>query len=80
MENKRNPTSCTRIKRMVSVMISDNGHTPFESINFNNGIGLQNTRERLEQLFGKKQSFSIKPNLPFGTVVNCVLPLQFSNK
>jgi sensor histidine kinase YesM len=65
---------------MVSVMIRDNGQTPFDSINFDTGIGLQNTRERLEQLFGKKQSLSIRANQPSGTEVNFVLPLQFSSK
>lgn len=61
----------------VSVNIRDNGQTPFESINFGRGIGLQNTRERLEQLFGEKQSLKILPNEDAGTLVNFVIPFQF---
>jgi LytS/YehU family sensor histidine kinase len=65
---------------MISVTIADNGQTPFETINFNTGIGLQNTKERLEQLFGKNQSFSIQPNQPAGTMIDLFLPLQFNAK
>ncbi len=67
-----------KINDMISVTISDNGQTPFETINFNIGIGLQNTKERLEQLFGKDQSFTIEPNQSAGTRVNLLLPLQFN--
>lgn len=67
-----------KINDMISVTIEDNGQTPFETINFNTGIGLQNTKERLEQLFGEKQSFTIGPNQSAGTKVNFLLPLQFS--
>ena len=67
-----------KINDMISVTIADNGQTPFESINFNTGIGLQNTKERLEQLFGKNQSFTIQPNHSAGTKVNFFIPLQFS--
>jgi len=69
-----------KINDMISVTIADNGQTPFETINFNTGIGLQNTKERLEQLFGKNQSFSIQPNQPAGTMVNFFLPLQLNAK
>jgi hypothetical protein len=61
----------------LSVAIGDNGQTAFESINFETGIGLQNTRERLKELFGRQQSFNIQRNLMAGTLVNIVLPLQF---
>lgn len=63
----------------VSVDIRDNGPTRFDTINFASGIGLQNTRERLQQLFGDKQSFAIAPNLQTGTHVSFSIPLQFSN-
>ena len=69
-----------KVNDMISVTIADNGQTPFESINFNTGIGLQNTKERLEQLFGKNQSFSIQPNQPAGTMIILFLPLQFNAK
>lgn len=63
----------------VSVDIRDNGPTRFDTINFAAGIGLQNTRERLQQLFGDKQSFTIQPNRQAGTHVSFNIPLQFSN-
>jgi len=69
-----------KVNDMISVTIADNGQTPFETINFNTGIGLQNTKERLEQLFGKNQSFSIQPNQPAGTMIDLFLPLQFNAK
>jgi len=69
-----------KINDMISVTIADNGQTPFETINFNTGIGLQNTKERLEQLFGKNQSFSILPNQSAGTMVNIFLPFQLNTK
>lgn len=69
-----------KIDDMISVTIADNGQTPFETINFNTGIGLQNTRERLEQLYGRNQTFIIRPNHDSGTIVNFFLPLQFNAK
>ena len=69
-----------KVNNMIAVTIADNGQTPFETINFNTGIGLQNTKERLEQLFGKNQSFSIQPNQSAGTMVNIFLPLQLDTK
>jgi two-component system LytT family sensor kinase len=64
-------------KRLM-VTVSDSGHTPFNTINFDQGIGLNNTRERLKQLFGEKQVFSIDANEDAGTKVSFSLPLQFS--
>ena len=69
-----------KVNDMISVTVADNGQTPFETINFNTGIGLQNTKERLEQLFGEKQSFSIRPNKSAGTMVKFILPLQYNIK
>jgi LytS/YehU family sensor histidine kinase len=69
-----------KIDDRISVTVADNGQIPFETINFNTGIGLQNTKERLEQLFGKKQSFIIQPNQPTGTRVNFFIPLQFNTQ
>jgi two-component system, LytTR family, sensor kinase len=65
-------------KDILSVNIADNGQTPFHSINFDNGIGLQNTRERLQQLYNGRHVFSVIPNKISGTLVSFVLPLQFS--
>jgi LytS/YehU family sensor histidine kinase len=62
----------------LSIKISDNGQTPFDTINFEEGIGLENTRERLQQLFGKKHEFSVIPNNNAGVLVCFALPLQFT--
>lgn len=62
----------------LSVNIRDNGQTPFHTINFDDGIGLQNTRERLQQLFNGKHVFSVLPNKNAGTLVSFTMPLQFS--
>lgn len=62
----------------LSVDIRDNGQTPFHTIDFENGIGLQNTRERLQQLYGEKHLFKVLPNNP-GTLVRFSLPIQFNS-
>ncbi len=60
------------------ISISDNGPKPFQSIDFDNGIGLQNTRERLKQLFGERQHFQVKPNQNQGTAVSFDIPFLTS--
>jgi len=65
-------------KEVLSIKVKDNGQTPFHTINFEKGIGLMNTRERLEQLFGKNFNFRILPNKNSGTMVDFELPLQLS--
>jgi len=62
----------------LSVDIRDNGPTPFHTIDFANGIGLQNTRERLQQLYGETHTFRVLPNKNAGTLVSFSLPIQFS--
>jgi len=76
-EKGRIDISINKDQESISFAIGDNGQTPFESIKFDTGIGLQNTRERLKELFGKKQSFRILPNRSAGTLINIILPLQF---
>jgi len=66
-------------REIISVKIMDNGQTPFHTINFEKGIGLTNTRERLEQLFGSNFEFRILPNKNAGTTVKFELPLQFTS-
>jgi signal transduction histidine kinase len=38
------------------------------------GVGLQNTRERLKELYGKKHSFRLKPTEPHGLTINIRIP------
>lgn len=42
----------------------------------NSGVGLQNSRERLLALYGKKFRFEMKPNEPQGLCVEIVLPYE----
>jgi LytS/YehU family sensor histidine kinase len=59
------------------IYTSDNGRTPFDTINFNNGIGLNNTKARLRELYGNQQSFHIFPNQKEdGVTVFLKIPLQ----
>jgi len=40
------------------------------------GVGLKNTRERLQQLFGDKQAFTLAPNEPSGLVITINIPFE----
>jgi sensor histidine kinase YesM len=40
------------------------------------GVGLANTRARLEQLYGARQSFEIRNLQPRGVVVSISVPLR----
>jgi len=68
-----------RVQRGVLVMqISDtgpglgNGKSDHKS----SGVGLQNTRERLQQLYGDAQAFTLASNEPTGLVVTINLPFE----
>ena len=40
------------------------------------GVGLRNTRERLQQLYGDDQAFTLAPNEPTGLVVTINMPFE----
>ena len=40
------------------------------------GVGLKNTRERLQQLYGEDQAFTLAPNEPSGLTVTINIPLN----
>ena len=40
------------------------------------GVGLQNTRERLQQLYGDDQAFTLAPNDPSGLVITINIPYE----
>ncbi len=40
------------------------------------GVGLQNTRERLQQLYGDEQAFTLAPNDPTGLVITINIPYE----
>jgi LytS/YehU family sensor histidine kinase len=40
------------------------------------GVGLANTRERLQQLYGDQQAFTLAPNEPTGLIVTINIPFE----
>ena len=71
-----------RVQRGVLVLqISDtgpglgNGQSDHKS----SGVGLKNTRERLLQLYGEAQAFTLAPNEPSGLIITINLPYEESD-
>ncbi len=61
----------------LHISVKDNGKKDFSSINFNSGIGLTNTRERLQKLYAHEHKFSISPNRSGkGVMVTIEIPNQ----
>jgi sensor histidine kinase YesM len=59
--------------------VSDNGKKPFEPSvpeGTLNGIGLTNTRARLQQLYGEQQSFNIGQGALGGWTVEIKIPFR----
>jgi two-component system LytT family sensor kinase len=68
-----------RVQRGVLVVqLSDtgpglgNGKSEHKS----SGVGLKNTRERLQQLYGDDQAFTLAPNEPSGLIITINLPFE----
>jgi LytS/YehU family sensor histidine kinase len=40
------------------------------------GVGLKNTRERLQQFYGDKQDFTLAPNDPHGLIITINIPFE----
>jgi hypothetical protein len=63
----------------LMIQVSDNGKQHFKDINFNTGIGLNNTRERLKQLYNGDHKLTISPNRSGqGVMVAIEIPDQTS--
>jgi hypothetical protein len=63
----------------LNISVKDNGKKTFEEINFHSGIGLDNTQERLKQLYGGDYKFCIVPNSAGqGVMVNIEIPNKIS--
>jgi two-component system, LytTR family, sensor kinase len=65
----------------IKLSVSDNGKKPVdfslvENISGRRGIGLANTRARLQQLYGKEQSLSIGQGELGGWTVEIILPFR----
>jgi two-component sensor histidine kinase len=43
------------------------------------GVGLRNTRERLQQLYGDKQAFTLAPNEPSGLTITINMPYEVND-
>ena len=71
-----------RVQRDTLVLqISDtgpglgNGNTGQKSC----GVGLKNTRERLQQLYGENQAFTLAPNDPSGLIITINIPFEVAD-
>jgi two-component system, LytTR family, sensor kinase len=64
----------TSDENQLSLTIKDSGKKSFEEINFDSGIGLTNTKDRLEKLYNGKHQFSIHPNSTTGVAVSIQIP------
>ena len=60
----------------VAITIRDHGPGLDPALSFEEGIGLRNTRERLEKLYGERQSFAIRNAEGGGARVEIRLPFQ----
>jgi sensor histidine kinase YesM len=72
---------CRRDGGKIVLSVSDNGTKPVDfSLLTNNsprrGIGLANTRARLQQLYGKQSSLSLGQAEPIGWIVEIALPFH----
>lgn len=64
------------------VVISDNGpgtNKPIEQLLSSGGVGLVNTRDRLQALFGKHYSFTVASNDPQGLRIEIRIPYEQAN-
>lgn len=59
----------------LSISVRDHG-PGFGSFANNNGIGLRNTAERLERLYGKEQSFKMRNAEEGGAIVELTIPFS----
>ena len=65
--------------QMLLLTLSDNGpglSNGSTSRKGSNGVGLKNTRERLQQFYGDDQAFTLAPNDPTGLVITINLPFE----
>ncbi len=60
----------------LCITVKDNGKKDFREIDFHSGIGLSNTKERLQRLYPGEHTFSIGPNASYGVIVNIKIPNQ----
>lgn len=66
--------SAHNVQQGVELVIADTGPGFTPGKRLLDGVGLANTRERLQQMFGAEGSFAIIPNMPKGTRVVLTIP------
>ena len=65
--------------QMLILQLSDNGpglRNGQKPRNGSGGVGLKNTRERLQQFYGDRQAFTLAPNDPSGLVITINIPFE----
>jgi len=65
--------------KMLILQLSDNGpglKNGQKSKKGSGGVGLKNTRERLQQFYGDRQAFTLAPNDPSGLVITINIPFE----
>ncbi len=65
--------------QMLLLQLSDNGpglNNGQKTNNGSGGVGLQNTRERLQHFYGDRQAFTLAPNDPSGLVITINIPFE----
>lgn len=61
------------------IVVADNGPgctKPLDSLSEQGGVGLANTRERLQALYGRNYSFTLADNTPRGLRIEIRIPLE----
>ena len=64
--------------RILILQLSDDGPglNNGQKTNNGSGVGLKNTRERLQQFYGDRQAFTLAPNDPSGLVITINIPVE----
>lgn len=65
-----------RVNGCLNICVKDNGPRAFDEIDFGSGIGIANTKERLQNLYPGTHRFSIEANKGGGVAVSIQLPVQ----
>jgi two-component system, LytTR family, sensor kinase len=71
--------SCTIINGVLEIEVSDNGGG-LRTDQFMEGVGLKNTKERLQELYKDKGVLSVKPHPVKGTLCKVCLPFTIYNE
>ncbi|MEO8428461.1 MAG: hypothetical protein ABI651_15255, partial [Verrucomicrobiota bacterium] len=65
-----------RFSGTLELQVSDNGAGIARGQAFEEGVGLSNTRARLQQLYGKAHRFDFSNGMNGGLVVSVTIPLR----